>query len=120
MFYVGARQSADVVNMLTSAERILEYCQLEPEKQPDEPKEVSESWPTEGKIEFRKIFYRYFKDSKPVLRNLSFVIKPMEKIGTIFLNSTGYTCNFSIFVTKNSIFDFKKESSVVRELVRVH
>lgn len=81
---VGIRQSADVVNMMTSAERVLEYCDLEPEKQPNlkEPQEVSPKWPTEGKIEFRNVFYRYFEDAEPVLRNLSFIVKPKEKIGT--------------------------------------
>lgn len=78
------RQSADMVNQMTSAERILEYCQLEPERQPKKPREMSENWPTEGKIEFRNVFYRYFEDAEPVLRNLSFVIKPCEKIGTFF------------------------------------
>lgn len=78
------RQSADMVNQMTSAERILEYCQLEPEKQPKKPKEISQSWPTEGKIVFQNVFYRYFEEAEPVLRHLSFQIKPREKIGSFF------------------------------------
>lgn len=82
LIHAGIRQSADVMNMMTSAERVLEYCDLEPEKQPKNPLEVSQDWPTEGKVEFRNVFYRYFEDAEPVLRNLSFVVKPKEKIGT--------------------------------------
>lgn len=92
MIGVGIRQSADVVNMMTSAERVLEYCDLEPEKQPNQqdqpnlkaPQEMTQNWPTEGKIEFRNVFYRYFEEAEPVLRDLSFVIKPNEKIGTFY------------------------------------
>lgn len=81
-FALGARQSADVVNQMTSAERILEYCELESEKQPKKPQEIPQNWPTDGQIEFRNVFYRYFEEAEPVLRNISFVVKPKEKIGT--------------------------------------
>lgn len=66
---------------MMSTERVLEYCHLEPEKQPAKPKGIPESWPAYGRIEFQHIFYRYFKDADAVLRDLSFVIKPKEKIG---------------------------------------
>lgn len=66
---------------MMSTERVLEYCHLEPEKQPHKPQKVADDWPAHGGIEFRNVFYRYFKDADPVLRGLSFVIKPKEKIG---------------------------------------
>lgn len=71
---------------MMSVERVLEYRDLEPEKQPKKPEQVSEDWPIEGSIEFRNVFYRYFEGAEPVLRNLSFVIKPKEKIGKLYLN----------------------------------
>lgn len=66
---------------MMSAERVLEYKELEPEYQPDEPEEISENWPIDGRIEFRNVFYRYFDGSEPVLRDLTFIIQPKEKIG---------------------------------------
>lgn len=79
----GVRQSAEVSNQMTSVERVLEYQQLEPEEEPSEPKKLSEEWPTKGCIEFKNVFYRYFAEADPVLRNLTFIIKPKEKIGKI-------------------------------------
>lgn len=82
----GIRQTAEVANLMMSTERVLEYCHLHPEKQPAESQKIAESWPTDGKIEFRNVFYRYSKDADPVLNDLTFVIKPKEKIGKINVN----------------------------------
>lgn len=60
---------------------MLEYRDLEPEKQPEKPHETSKDWPFAGQIEFRHVFYRYFKEAEPIIKGLSFVIKPTEKIG---------------------------------------
>lgn len=64
-----------------AVERVLEYRDLEPEKEPNKPREVPTEWPQNGSIEFRKVIYRYFAEAEPVLRGLSFVIKSKEKIG---------------------------------------
>lgn len=69
---------------MMSVERVLEYRDLEPEKEPENPEKVSENWPIAGCIEFRDVVYKYFEGAEPVLRNLSFVIKSKEKIGKLF------------------------------------
>ncbi|XP_055319307.1 ATP-binding cassette subfamily C member 4-like [Sitodiplosis mosellana] len=89
MLQWGVRQSAEVSNLMTSVERVLEYRDLEPEKQPEKPQEVSENWPKEGSIEFRNVIYKYFEGADPVLRDLSFVIKPKEKIGIVGRTGAG-------------------------------
>lgn len=66
---------------MTTVERLLEYGNLKREKQPKKPIALDSNWPSEGCIAFRYVFYRYFADADPVLRGLSFVIKPKEKIG---------------------------------------
>lgn len=73
---------------MMSTERVLEYCHLKPERQPDEPKEISKNWPNDGKIEFNYVTVTYSEDGNPVLRDLSFSIKPKEKVGMRF-------CKFS-------------------------
>lgn len=75
--------------MMTSVERVLEYSQLEPEKQPDIPKKVAAEWPSKGKIEFRNVFYRYSNDHKPVLRGLSFTVDPNEKVSIVGRTGAG-------------------------------
>lgn len=77
----GIRQTAQIANLMMSTERVIEYCELEPEKQPTASKAISEDWPTDGRIEFRHAFYRYSETADTVLKDLSFVIKPKEKIG---------------------------------------
>lgn len=74
---------------MVAVERSLEYRELEPEKQPMQPVAVTKEWPSKGGIEFRNVFYRYFSEAEPVLRGLSFVIEPMEKIGVVGRTGAG-------------------------------
>lgn len=83
MLQWGIRQSAEVSNHMMAVERVLEYRDLEPEKAPEKPREVPKEWPTNGSIEFKKVIYKYFAEAEPVLRGLSFLIDPKEKIGKI-------------------------------------
>ncbi|XP_055301713.1 ATP-binding cassette sub-family C member 4-like [Sitodiplosis mosellana] len=84
----GVKLSADVTNHLTSVERVLEYSQLEPEKQPDIPHKVSKDWPSKGKIEFRNVSFRYSADEL-VLRGISFAVKPKEKVSVVGRTGAG-------------------------------
>lgn len=109
----GIRQSAEVSNQMMSVERILEYRDLEAEKQPPKPCTVPSDWPSRGCIEFRNVIYKYFEEAEPVLRGLSFLVQPKEKIGNSFFNN----------VTSNSILNsfnhFKKELLAELELEKV-
>lgn len=74
---------------MTAVERVLEYRDLDKEKEPKTPSEVSVDWPEKGRIEFRNVVYRYFGEADAVLKNLSFVIEPMEKIGIVGRTGAG-------------------------------
>ncbi|XP_055306698.1 ATP-binding cassette sub-family C member 4-like [Sitodiplosis mosellana] len=89
MMQWGIRQSAEISNQLMSVERVLEYRDLEPEKQPKKPRQIADDFPSRGYIEFRNVFYRYFAEAEPVLRGLSFVINPREKIGIVGRTGAG-------------------------------
>lgn len=89
MFVQGVRQSADVINQMTSVERLLEYRDLEPEKHSENSLVIRSDWPSEGDITFQNVFYRYFTEAEPVLRNLSFEIKSKEKIGIVGRTGAG-------------------------------
>ncbi|CAD1479365.1 unnamed protein product, partial [Heterotrigona itama] len=91
MFQWGMRQSTEMENQMTSVERVLEYSKVESEppleSKPD--KKPKESWPEEGKIEFKNVVMRYAPDEPPVLKNLNLVIYPQEKIGIVGRTGAG-------------------------------
>lgn len=74
---------------MTSVERVLEYRDLKPEPQPRKPIIVDKYWPSNGSIEFRNVFYSYAVDTYPVLYDISFVIKPKQKIGIVGRTGAG-------------------------------
>lgn len=79
----GIRHSVEVTNQLMSVERVLEYSSLDSEEKSDLKLSVPELWPVNGKIEFRQVTLRYSPHSEPILRNISFIIKPEEKVGIV-------------------------------------
>ncbi|XP_011702530.1 PREDICTED: probable multidrug resistance-associated protein lethal(2)03659 [Wasmannia auropunctata] len=91
MFQWGMRQSAELENQMTSVERILEYSKMdsEPPLESAPGKKPKSDWPQEGRIEFKNVFLRYAPLEPPVLKNLSFVIFPREKIGIVGRTGAG-------------------------------
>ncbi|XP_055378030.1 ATP-binding cassette sub-family C member 4-like [Condylostylus longicornis] len=118
----GIRQSAEVANQMMAVERILEYRELEAEKQPDKIVEQRKTWPEHGKIEFRNVRYRYYDGADPVLNNLNFVIKPQEKIGIVGRTGAGKSsvigALFRLAKIEGDIFidDIKTDSVVLNKL----
>lgn len=84
----GIRQWSEVVNQMTSVERIQEYADIAPE-QDDQAVEISKSWPEHGEIQFKEVFLRYSEDDSPVIKNVSFVINAKEKIGVVGRTGAG-------------------------------
>ncbi|XP_067014167.2 probable multidrug resistance-associated protein lethal(2)03659 [Anabrus simplex] len=91
MFQWGMRQSAEMENQMTSVERVLEYNQVEqePPLESEPGKKPPPDWPQRGEIVFNQLYLRYSKTEPPVLKNLNFVIKPMEKIGIVGRTGAG-------------------------------
>lgn len=85
----GVRQSAEISNHMTAVERVLEYRDLDKEKEPEKSMAVPVNWPSKGCIEFRNVFYRYYKEADPVLCGLTLKIESMEKIGIVGRTGAG-------------------------------
>lgn len=76
------RQIAEVINQLTSVERIMTYTKLDQEGPFDSPpgKKPAIEWPHKGRITFKNMSLRYVPDEDPVLKNLDIKIQPGEKV----------------------------------------
>ncbi|KAK5646964.1 hypothetical protein RI129_005428 [Pyrocoelia pectoralis] len=81
------RQSAETENQMTAVERVLEYNKIEHEKTLE--KQPPKDWPQRGEIKFVGAFLNYFPEDPPVLKNLSFCIKPLEKVGIVGRTGAG-------------------------------
>lgn len=85
----GIRHSCEVSNQLVSVERIHEYSDLEPETQPRNQTKVAQSWPSDGRIEFRKVSFKYAYETEPVLHQISFEVLPRMKICVVGRTGAG-------------------------------
>ncbi len=69
-----------IQSALAAAERIFEILDVKPEIR--DCKDAVEMPPIKGEIEFRNVTFKY-KPGKPVLRNISFHIKPKETVALV-------------------------------------
>ncbi|CDW57906.1 multidrug resistance associated protein 4 [Trichuris trichiura] len=83
------RQSTEVENMMVSVERIIEYGKLPKEAELTSANPPDESWPSHGEVVFKNVSLRYSADSPYILRNVSFTLKPGEKLGLVGRTGAG-------------------------------
>uniref|UniRef100_A0A3Q0SPS2 ATP-binding cassette, sub-family C (CFTR/MRP), member 4 n=1 Tax=Amphilophus citrinellus TaxID=61819 RepID=A0A3Q0SPS2_AMPCI len=89
MFQWGVRQSAEVENMMTSVERVVEYTELESEAPWETQKRPPPDWPSKGLVTFDQVNFSYSADGPQVLHNLKAVFKPREKVGIVGRTGAG-------------------------------
>uniref|UniRef100_A0A667ZNZ1 Cystic fibrosis transmembrane conductance regulator n=1 Tax=Myripristis murdjan TaxID=586833 RepID=A0A667ZNZ1_9TELE len=80
MFQWGVRQSAEVENMMTSVERVVEYTELESEAPWETQKRPPPEWPNQGLVTFDRVNFSYSADGPLVLQNLKATFRPREKV----------------------------------------
>ncbi|KAL3283206.1 hypothetical protein HHI36_006355 [Cryptolaemus montrouzieri] len=91
----GMRQWSELENQMVSVERLLEYTRLETEPQRSQKYDLPENWPNKGKVEFRDLSLRYDPNGDAVLRNISFMVEPGEKIGIVGRTGAGKSSTIS-------------------------
>ncbi|KAF4627468.1 hypothetical protein G7Y89_g10688 [Cudoniella acicularis] len=75
---------------MNSVERIKEYLDVEQEAEAViEETRPAANWPSQGSVEFINYSTRYRADLEPVLRNVSFKINPLEKVGIVGRTGAG-------------------------------
>ncbi|KAL3425743.1 ABC transporter [Phlyctema vagabunda] len=75
---------------MNSVERIKEYLDVEQEAEAViEETRPAANWPSQGSVEFINYTTRYREDLEPVLRNVTFKINPLEKVGIVGRTGAG-------------------------------
>ncbi|KAG5877094.1 hypothetical protein JTB14_006390 [Gonioctena quinquepunctata] len=87
-------QVTEFENYMTATERVLEYTDISTENR--QCGQVIEDWPGEGKIEYQDLSLTYGLMDKNVLKSLSFVINPGEKIGIVGRTGAGKSSIISV------------------------
>jgi ABC-type multidrug transport system fused ATPase/permease subunit len=84
------RLYSEVQQNMNSVERVREYLEVEQEAPPVIPESRPEAnWPTQGAVEFKGYSTRYRPDLDPVLKEVSFSVKPGEKVGIVGRTGAG-------------------------------
>ncbi|XP_078695256.1 ATP-binding cassette sub-family C member 4-like [Branchiostoma floridae x Branchiostoma belcheri] len=128
-FQWGVRQSAEVENLMTSAERVVTYTKLEPEAPLETSTKPPRDWPQHGRIELEAASFSYSEDGPDILKNLCFRIRKQEKIGIVGRTGAGKSSLMQMLfrmaepqgtvridgvdVTKIGLHDLRKKISVI-------
>ncbi|KAJ5461400.1 ABC transporter 7 [Penicillium daleae] len=84
------RLYSEVQQNMNSVERVREYLEVDQEAAPVIPESRPEpNWPTQGAVEFKGYTTRYRPDLDPVLKEVSFSVKPGEKVGIVGRTGAG-------------------------------
>jgi len=84
------RLYSEVQQNMNSVERVREYLEVDQEAAPVIPESrPTTGWPTEGAVEFNGYTTRYRPDLDAVLKEVSFSVKPGEKVGIVGRTGAG-------------------------------
>uniref|UniRef100_A0A668S789 Multidrug resistance-associated protein 4 n=1 Tax=Oreochromis aureus TaxID=47969 RepID=A0A668S789_OREAU len=88
-FQWTVRQSAEVENMMTSVERVVEYTELKNEGPWETQQRPPSDWPSQGMITFNRVNFFYNTDELPVLKEISATFQAKEKVGIVGRTGAG-------------------------------
>ena len=74
---------------MNAVERILVYVDLPPEGELTTPNDPPPSWPEHGAVSFKNVKLAYREGLPLVLKDVSFDVKPGEKVGIVGRTGAG-------------------------------
>ncbi|XP_043334064.1 ATP-binding cassette sub-family C member 4-like isoform X7 [Cervus canadensis] len=89
IFQWCVRQSAEVEKMMVSAERVVEYMELEKEAPWEYEYRPPLDWPHEGELAFEDVNFRHTLDGPLVLKDLTECTESKEKTGIVGRTGAG-------------------------------
>ncbi|XP_040034735.2 ATP-binding cassette sub-family C member 4 isoform X1 [Gasterosteus aculeatus] len=95
-FQWTVRQSAEVENMMTSVERVVEYTELESEAPWETEKRPPPDWPSKGLVTFDRVSFSYSRGGPLVLKDISATFQPKEKVGVVGRTGAGKSSLVSV------------------------
>ncbi|GAN05655.1 multidrug resistance-associated ABC transporter [Mucor ambiguus] len=88
MFY-GIRRYTSLEMSFNAVERVVEFMEIDQEAPAITQVRPPQEWPTRGKIDVKDLEIKYAADLGPVLKGISFSVKPQEKIGIVGRTGSG-------------------------------
>ncbi|CAG5018016.1 unnamed protein product [Parnassius apollo] len=87
MVQYGVKQATEVVSLMTSVERVMQFTSL-PQEQTAGPAPPP-GWPQRARLVFKDLYLRYDMEAEPVLKNLNIVIESGWKVGVVGRTGAG-------------------------------
>ncbi|CAG9825036.1 unnamed protein product [Phaedon cochleariae] len=94
------RYYSELENNMTAVERVLEYTDIKTEHKTEGL--IRENWPTQGVIQYDRVSLTYERTNQQVLKEVSFLTFPREKIGVVGRTGAGKS---SIISTLFRLYD---------------
>jgi ATP-binding cassette subfamily C (CFTR/MRP) protein 4 len=103
------RQSAEVVNLMVSVERVSAFADLEPEAPLELASDkdlLEKGWPSQGAIEVEDLSVRYRASLPLALEKASFSIPPGARVGVVGRTGSGYVLLLIVCGLNNGVASF--------------
>jgi ABC-type multidrug transport system fused ATPase/permease subunit len=78
-----SRFMGEVHENMTAVDQARTMCEIPQEEVVEHEEETPAHWPNDGEIEFDRVPMSYLPDKSPVLKGITFKIRPQEKIGVV-------------------------------------
>ncbi|CDR39229.1 CYFA0S03e01090g1_1 [Cyberlindnera fabianii] len=83
------RMTVEVETNIVSAERLIDYCDLPSEAPEETDVKPPKEWPAQGAVTFDHYSTKYRENLDLVLNDISFEVKPQEKVGIVGRTGAG-------------------------------